>query len=232
MSVVTLAQLTTSAQRFADLENSNFISASEWTDYVNFGLRQYWNKINQVLQDYNLVETYFQLVNGQTDYPLPNDFMYVRGFDMSQSQAFPPETPGQYWISIYPYDFKERERYNYPWFTAFGGMYGLRYRIMSTFVRFLPSPIPLNWMRLSYIPVSPTLVAPTDSLNGYNGFDEYAAAWAAYRALVKEESDTTGVEKVIAEWEKTIQTQAEDRNRDIGDKVSDISARGWIGLWG
>lgn len=231
MSVVTLAQITTSAQRFADLENSNFIAASEWTDYVNFGLRQYWNKINQVLQDYNLVEVFFQLQNNQTDYVLPDDYMYTRGFDMSLSEVFPPDQISQYWVSLYPYDFKEREKYNYPWFGAYGGIYGIRYRIMSTFVRFLPAPIPTNWIRHSYIPVAPTLVAPTDSLNGYNGFEEYAAAWAAYRALTKEESDTTNVEKVLAEWEKTIDTQAQDRNRDIGDKVSDVSSRGWFGVW-
>ena len=231
MSTVTLASITTSAQRFADLENSNFIAANEWTDYVNFGLRQYWNKINQTVQDYNLKEVFFQLINGTTDYPLPADFMYTRGIDISQSSSFPPDGVDQFWIQLSPYDFKERGQYNYPWFTAYAGLYGLRYRIMSDFLRFLPSPIPQNWIRHSYIPVAPTLTSPSDSFNGYNGFDEYAAAWAAYRALTKEESDTTNVEKVIAEWERTIATQAQDRNRDIGDKVSDVLRRGGLFPW-
>lgn len=231
MSVVTLAQLTTSAQRFADMENSNFIAQNEWTDYVNFGLRQYWNKINQLLQDYNIKEVFFQLILNQTDYNLPEDYMYTRGFDISVTQLLPSGIDSQFWTSLYPYDFKERDQYSTPWFSAYGGIYGLRYRIMSTFVRFLPVPIPQNWIRHSYIPVAPTLVEPTDSLNGYNGFEEYAAAWAAYRALTKEESDTTNVEKILAEWEKTIDTQAQDRNRDVSDKVSDVNRRGWANGW-
>ena len=231
MSVVQFSQIILSAKRFADMENSNFISDSEWQDYVNFGLKQYWNKINQTMQDYNIKEVFFQLINNQTDYALPEDFMYKRGFDMSMGPQFPPDQVSQFWITLYPYDFKERGSYSYPWFSVYAGMYGLRYRIMSTFVRFLPAPIPENWIRHSYIPVAPTFTAPTDIINGYNGFEEYAAAWAAYRALTKEESDTMNVEKIIAEWEKTIDTQAQDRNRDVGDKVSDVYRRGYFGQW-
>jgi hypothetical protein len=74
------------------------------------------------------------------------------------------------------------------------------------------------------------MVDLTDSMNGYNGFDEYAAQWAAHRALTKEESDTNEIKVLLAEWEKTISTQAQDRNRDIGDRVTDVYKRGW-GLW-
>lgn len=229
MAVVNLTQLITSAQRFADLENSNFIAQSEWIDYVNFGLYQYWNKINTCLQDYNLTTVYFQLVTNQTDYPLPEDFMYLRGVDCSLTQVIPQN---QEWITLMPYEYKERSTYSYPWFMAYNGMFGSRYHILNgTTLRFLPAPIPQLWIRLDYIPVSPTLAEPTDSFNGYNGFDVYVSAWAAYRALTKEESDTTNVSAIIAEWDKTIATNAQDRNRDVGDRCTDVYRRGWWGTW-
>jgi hypothetical protein len=231
MATVSLLDLTISAQRYADLQNSNYISAQEWTDYINFGIRQYWNKINQLVEDYNITEVFFTTNGTDTDYPLPDDFMYTRGFDVQMTPSSGPAPENAIWLSLRPYEFKERSYYGFPWTIAYNGMYSFRYRIMSNFVRFLPIPVPIVNIRHSYIPVAPQMFTDSDTMNGYNGFNEYISLLAAYRAMAKQDFPTEKVEALIKEWENTLATQANERNRDIGPASTDVYRRGWNALW-
>ena len=222
MRIVTLSDLIKSAQRYADMEFSSFISDNEWIQYINISAAKYWNLINSFTQDYNFNELYFDLILGQQNYDLPPDFLYVRGVDANISANATAESDN--WTAIERYMLAERNisRAN---LTNFNGGYYLKYRIQGNKLRFEPSPQGYQTCRLLYTPVMPDLVDLTDTIDGINGFDDYIAMLAAVRALAKEETDTSYLQINISNFENQIKTAADDRNRDQADRVQDVSLR-------
>lgn len=220
MRTVTLQELITSAQRYADMENSSFLTQAEWISYINNAATKYWNLINSRTQDYNLKELFFPMVFNQQDYDLPADFLYVRGVDCNVSAN--ATNANNNWIAVERYVFAERN-INQSYVSNFYGYFYLRYRIQGNVLRFEPNPQGYQTVRLSYIPVMPNLIDVTDTIDGINGFDDYIAMIAAARAKAKEESDVTWLMGEIALFEQQVKAAADDRNRDEADRVQDVN---------
>ncbi len=222
MRTVTLANLIKSAQRYADMENSSFISQQEWIDYINNASAKYWNLINGLTQDYNINELYFALNFGQQDYALPTDFLYVRGVDVNISAGATALTDN--WISVERYMLSERN-VSRIYITTLCGLYYLKYRIQGNNLRFEPTPQAYQTARLIYTPVMPNLLNLTDTIDGINGFDDYIAMLSAARALDKEKSDNSFLMMNIQMFEAQVKAAADDRNRDQADRVQDVNMR-------
>lgn len=228
MRTVTLQELMDRARQYADMQNNNFITDPELKLYIKNACTKYWNLINQLGQDYNLITSPTTLFESNVkDYALPTDFLHVRGVDLAVSSS--PQ-PNDIWLNVKPFQFAERNRFQgYPYFSGFGISTYLRYRIKNNFISFDPYPQGYGSFRIHYTPVMPDLLQPTDTIDGINGFEDYIALKAAERMLAKEESDVSWVLKEINEFEVMIKQSADDRNRDRSDRVQDINAD--INLW-
>jgi hypothetical protein len=84
-------------------------------------------------------------------------------------------------------------------------------------------------LRLWYVPVFTPLVNDSDTFDGVNGWEEYAINLTAKKALVKEESDTSGVDSLLAQQNERLVSIAE--NRDAGEPQSVVDIYEANGLW-
>lgn len=227
MRTVTLDKLMYSARAYADMQGSQFITDPELITYINNAATKYWDLINELDQDYNYKSYIFTLNNNQISYPLPSDFLYIRGVDINAS-GISVNASTDNWTSIDRYMLSERNQYRGYGVVRYATRSILKYNITGQNIEFIPIPTGNQSCRLLYTPVVPDLAVLTDTIDGINGFDDYIAMKAAQRMLAKEESDVSWITMEIMDFEKKVKRDADRRNRDRGDRVSDVTTLdGW-----
>lgn len=212
----TLLELRTKARERADMVNSQFVTDSELTGYVNSSIAELYDLLTSAFgSDYNLSSYSFVTVASTQDYALPADFYKLKGVDSQIS--------GDLWFSIRPFNFNERNRNQDIVWGLIGGP-SIRYRMVGNNIRFSPMPTgPFN-MRLWYVPVAAKLAADGDTFNDINQFSEYVVVDAAIKMMQKEESDVSVLMQQKMELRKRIEVMAADRDIGQPETVSDIYA--------
>lgn len=84
------------------------------------------------------------------------------------------------------------------------------------------TPIQSGYALVWYIPIAPFLSADTDTVTGFHGYEEYPALYAAMRALIKEESDASGVATMLASMQSRIRKMAGVRDVGHPERVQDF----------
>lgn len=137
---VALTTLRTLARQRADMENSQFVSANEWREYINRGYAELYDLLTTSAssEDYFLNSNTFSLVSGTKTYDLPSDFYKMRGVDLiSGSDSIP----------LRRYNFSQRN---------VGSRYAvaryLRYHLQGSQVSFNPKPSTTDSVKLWYVP--------------------------------------------------------------------------------
>lgn len=222
MAQPTLLQLRTRARQRANMENSQFVTDSEFNSYLNEAIADLRDKmISKVGADYFATATNFTLVNGTENYALPSDFykiLYVeqQGIDQLYYKMRRFEVAerslGASPISYYAPEIKYRLTANNITFTPVNQLGGIQ-------------------VRLTYVPVPAELAADIDTLNGYNGWETYVILLAARKALVKEESDVSQIDSELQSLIQRIEAMAD--NRDYGQpmRIADNTFKRY-GRWG
>lgn len=217
---ITLAQLKTESRQRADMENSNFITDTELTSYINNSISELHDILIQAYEaDYYIKSSTFTTSNNQDSYALSsiitdNDFYKLRGIDAKLNN--------QEWFTLQPFNFNERnKRQNFgAW--KYLGMSNIRYRLTGSNVTFTPTPDSSIEVRMWYIPVAITLSLDTDELEDLNNFSEYVIVDTAIKMMQKEESDTTILMAQKAALKRRIEEAANNRDAGSGDSISDI----------
>lgn len=233
MRTVTLADLMSRARLYADMTNSGFIKDPELIIYINNAARKYYNLINSVDQNYYLKKYLIPVVMNQVEYDLPSDFLYCKGAELSRSTVVYGDGRDK-WDSLDTFSLSERNNYTYTGYSSSFLTWNVRYCIVGNTLTLTPntSSIPSRTIRLLYTPVLPDLAATTDTLDGINGFEDYIARLAAMDMKAREESDLSYLMEQCRQYESDITSQANNRNRDRGDRVSDVNAvNGRYGWW-
>jgi hypothetical protein len=139
-SFVALSTIRTLAKQRADMENSNFINATEWVRYINRGYAELYDLIVTAAnsEDYYLSDSTVQLISGTKSYSLPSDFYKMRGVDLnSGSDAIP----------LSRYNFNQRNR---------GSRYSvarrMRYHIQGSSLHLTPKPSTNDTLTVWYVP--------------------------------------------------------------------------------
>lgn len=214
---VTLLELRTQARQLADRENSNFVTDSELTTYVNQAIAELQDLlIGAYSSDYYISEYNFSTVSQQTTYALPADFYKLRGVDCAL-------TNNEY-ASLRPFNFNERNRNDS--FSSWGLMTGpsVRYRLVGDNVVFSPAPEGAYAIRLWYIPTAVKLVADIDTLADLNQYSDLVVHSAAIKMLIKEESDVSALMAEKMQLIKRITEMAQNRDAGQPESISDIYA--------
>ena len=216
---MTLETLIDKARKRADMENTDFVTDDEITDYINAGYRELYNLlVSKYDSDYFVADPYTITGDGSADsFDLPTDFFKLLGVDMQSNGE---------WVALRPFSFADRNKYSLASFV--GSSVLTRYRVRGNSLWLTPTPANGAAFRLWYVPRFTELEESDDVMTGVNGWEEYVITHAAIEMKDKEESDVT----ILLAKKSSIKAEIESisPNRDAGgpDVVTDTSQ---LGLW-
>lgn len=212
---VTLTSLTDQAKQRADMVNSSFVSATEWTQYINNS----WCELYDLLisaygSDYYSSTDTITTVSGTASYALPADHYKTVGIDyvVSSTEKYPLDR----------YAFRDRNLRNNAYLNR-SYFPSYKYRITGNNVVLSPTPNEIITLEHIYIPVAQEMTIGADTIDGVNGFEEYIVVDAAIKALQKEESDVSVLMAQKDRLRKRLEEMAEDRNAGDSDMVTDVT---------
>lgn len=214
---ITLLQIRQQARQRADMENSEFVSDSELTNYINASIAELHDiMIQSYGANYFTKSLEFFTTLNEESYALPADFYKLDGVDAKINN--------DQWTSLKRFNFPERNRFSdsAPWNRL--GTKFLYYRLVGANLVFTPVPDAGTAIRIWYTPVSTKLALDADTLDDLNQYVEYVIVDAAIKMMQKEESD---VSVLFAQKQALIKRIEEaSQNRDAGEpeSVSDIYA--------
>lgn len=181
---------------------SGFISASQWQTFANAGQEELWTIVATAFADTFYKTSSFNVTNNANTVTLPTDFRMLKGLDIN---------PGLSSVrSIHRYNFADRNS-NGGVLAVTGPGYDPRYRVVSRTTLVLEPPLQSNGSYLLYYVNGPTaFTAPTDPMmSELEPWREYISQTMARKALLKEESDISGVDERIAQLRQDIMSAVE-----------------------
>jgi hypothetical protein len=218
MATVNLLTLRDRAKQRANMENSSFVSDTEWNTYINYGISQLRDKlIAKNGNDYFATEQSISLVNGTEAYALPSDFYKILYVELLGDD-------GNYY-KMRRFEIAERNQFGSPI-----GYYvqEIRYRLRANSIIFTPdNQIGGKTVRLTYVPTITNLSANSDTLDGYNGWEEYPILIAARKALIKEEQDVTQLDQELSMLDRRLEEMADNRDQSNPMRVYDSQPTYW-----
>jgi len=212
MSSQTLLEIRTQVRQRANMENSTFVTDSEFNRYINLSIAELYDMLSEKDSDYNISSNTFNLVSGTDAYSLPADFYRLRGVDMN--------VDANNKITLKKFEFEDRNRFNsYP---SLAANFDIRYRLRGNQILFSPGEnISAQSITLWYIPLPTALSIDTDTLNGYNGWEEIVIVKSAIKALVKEEQDTSQLQLEYEQLKQRLDAAMDQRDSGQPSKIYD-----------
>lgn len=217
-----LSDITLRAQQRADMVNGTFISTSEWTSMVNASASALWDRLVEAYgSDFEVASAYSITTDGTNDsYTLPTDFYRLLGVDLQLN--------GSQYVTIWKFNFADRNRYTLPNIQTMWGRTNVRYRLRGGSIWFIPMPAANTVLRLWYAPRFTPLVNGADTFDGINGWEEWIINDVAMKAKVKEESSIDDLMKLQASQEERLSHVMENRDAGAPPTVVDVSgSNGW-----
>jgi hypothetical protein len=198
------------------MENSTFISDSELTGLVNRSMAELYDLIIENYgEDYYISSATTPLVSGTDAYALPADFYKLVGVDLVISSTNK--------IPMKRFEFFERNNQNYS-AAFFDQVY--RYRLRGSNLVFSPIPNTTNSFTLWYVPLPTQLVNDSDTLQGFNGWEEYIIVDAAIKMRIKEETDTTQLMQQKIDLIERLKKITDNRDAAFPTRVIDTETYG------
>lgn len=223
---MSLMQLRLLAQQKADMENSNFVSKSEWNTYINQSAFELYDLLITLYEDYYVKAPLVYVTDGTTvQYTLPTDFYKLLGVDCGIASS------SNAWVTLKKFDFISRNRFVFSNVSStYLGVFNLQYRLVGNTLYFIPTPSGGQSIRVWYIPKMTELLQDNDLLTGISGWTEYVIVDAAIKGMQKEESDVT----VLLLQKQALMKRIEDSamNRDAGQPDTISNTRTWGERWG
>lgn len=202
---VSLSTLRFGARVLSDTVNDTHISDTELDLWINQGVREWESKLRQAFgQMFNASSTTFSVSSGTALYSLSA----ITGGTFGNFLGVDRQVQGEY-VPMHRYTWQKRNEND-----------GVeRYALVGSHLRFQPAPSGTETRQLWWRspPVSLTAAAQEWDFQVERG-DEYVQACAAEKALIKQESDTSGVIRLKGEILAELMVNAE--NRDAAEPLS------------
>lgn len=220
-TAITLSSMIQSVRERCDMVNSQFVTDNELTGYINASIAELRGLLIQKYGD-----NYFAAppVTFQTDgtsqrYDLPDDLFKLMGVDLNLSSS-----PDGY-VTLRKAMFRDRNKWAVPNTQTFYGPINLRYDLVGNQVMFFPIPQGGQTVRLWYVPKIVYLVNPSDTIDGYNGWEEYVIVDTCIKTLLKEESTETAQMFGMQKASIVARIESEAENRDQGSPPTVIDTQ-------
>lgn len=215
---VTLATLIASAKDRADMENSTLVSAAMWKEYVNRSKDALYDLlIAAQTEEYYAITHTFNLQPDVATYALPDDFYKLVSIGVYVDDAFLPLRKFTYRERIV-----ENQAYRSSW---------PEYRVSASAILIDPKPTTTDEVELIYIPFATNLVNDNDTLKGFNGWEEFIVLDVAIKALRKEESDTSALQRDLIEVKNRLEEMIHQRDFASPSRVTDVTKKRRVNIW-
>lgn len=206
---VTLSYLKGQVRSRADQQNSNFVTDSELTDFINGSASALYDLLVETAEDYYVQMISIPIIQGTNEYTLPSLFYKVLGVDYYVNNKPVPMSR---------FNFRDRHLYNY--LDARPEI--VRYAVWGQNLVFKPKSPTIASVNLWYVPAITKLVSDTDTLDGVNGWEEFIILDAAIKCMAKEESDPSVLIVQLNAVKERIKTMAKDRDQGEPRTTTDI----------
>jgi hypothetical protein len=215
--MVTLAEIKAQARQRADMENSEFVSDTELTTYINASIAELHDLMIASYSDDYYIEEYIFTSTGDLNYALPADFYKLRGVDVRRG-------PTGQWATVKRYNFNRRNEQQNAYAWNLLGLPYIEYRMVGSNLRFNRTPDLELQFRLWYHPVAVKLASDADQYDDVNGYIEYVVTDAAIKMMQKEESDVSVLLGQKEALRQRIISMAANRDANESASVTDIYA--------
>lgn len=212
MATRTLLALRDRCKQRANMENSSFVSDSEWNGYINYSISELRDTIaSKVGDDYYATSQTYTLDNQNETYALPADFYKILWVEILANDG--------YYYKMRRFELSEmNSNANVVTFA----IPDIKYRLRGSNIWFNPlSALGGRTVRLWYVPLLTELSADGDTVDGFNGWDEFIVLKSARKALVKEEQDVSQVDAELAVLYQRIEAMAENRDQAQPMRIQD-----------
>jgi len=239
---MSLYELSIRCRQRADRLNSDFVTQSELTSYINQSMYELYDLLIGVYEDYFKAPNAIFYSQGGTQqlYPVPDGILTFK--DDAGNDFVPPpcykllgldlglNTSNNGWVSVDKYQFIDRNRFFYPnTSSTIYGVFNTQYRWMGKNLELIPVPSSGQPFRIQYIPKLKQLLLPQDTTTtSISGWLEYVITDVAIKILEKEESDISALAAQKIALKQRIEQMANNKDTGRPDTISDV--RGW-GYW-
>ena len=155
-NTVTLLQLRTQARERADMENSDFISDSELTYYINQSYEELYYLLVARYEDYCTKESSETVAQGSSSFTLPTDFYKLRGLDLALDSG------GNNFTPVPRFNWTNWNISNANVSRLLSGQFNVSYRIVGDQMELVPTDSSQGDYRMWYIPIYTPLVSNSD----------------------------------------------------------------------
>lgn len=225
---VQLQTMQNSVRSLADQLDNDYVTQAELATYLNKELDYVYDLVIQSYEDQYLSSQSLTILAGTQNYALPTDFLKLKGVDIILSAGNPLAV-----LTLKPFDWNKR---NLPIYIVNPTVYTMRYRVLGSNLTFVPSPSSAYTGTLWYYPCRADLSAPTDTFDGFNGWEELAVIRAAIRCREKSEEDVATLMEMSRRMEERLIAMSANRDADQPHHIQDTSRRydatsGFYGGW-
>jgi len=223
--MITLAEIKTQCRQRADMEQSQFITDSELTTYINASIAELHDLlIGAYNEDYSMENVEFATSTGVVSYALPDGTNYSAAPRFYKLRGVDVKYGNDQYATVKRFNFNRRNEDQNSFVWNLLGVPYLEYRLVGSNVRFNRVPDSSTTIRLWYHPSATVLVADSDSYDDVNGWIEYVVTDVAIKMLNKEESDVTVLAMQKSALKQRIEDMAQNRDANEPESVSDIYA--------
>lgn len=243
---MSLGQIRLLSQQRADRVNSQFVTLTEWNEFIRLASYELYDLLIDTYDDYYFATPIQFTTNGTSNqYPLPNGlttftngltgasftapaFYKLRGVDLGVSNA------NNGFVTVHKFNFEDRNKYFYPnTASTIYGVFNMSYRMLGNNLQFIPLPSGNQLIQVWYIPRLTQLLKDTDTTSmSISGWIWYVIVRAAKYALDKEEADTGALTTEIAFLKSRIEASAENRDAGCPDTIADTRTNNFGGIGG
>lgn len=220
MALVTKQNVIDRALRLADYENSEFFNIPELENFFKAGYQEFYDLIVDTLEDYFIadpVET--TTTNNEVDLAtvIP-DFYRLAGIDRKISSTE--------FVTLEEFNFRERnflnsqtDINNYRYDKEY------KYRLLGNKIKLINtgSTVPQSLdLKIWFIPNATIPANLGDTVDGFNGWDEYVMLFMVKRMKIRTEEDYSGVQADLDVFGGRIQKLARKRNRNKTRTITNV----------
>ena len=218
--MATLSVLISEVRSLADMVGSTFVTDAEITNWLNLELGALYDALVTKHEDYFLAASPQAITCGGTTgtVALASDCYKVMGVDVQLSNTE--------WQPVRRFQFAERNQNT----GTLSGECSYRYRLMGSNIVLDPIPASGTKFRVWYAPTMTRLASASDAIALGNGWERHAVLGAAAKALMKEESDASGL---LAEQARLrVDIEKAMSNRDSGEpaRIADTRQLPYFGF--
>ncbi len=217
-SIVTLGELKKRVLEKADMVDSPFIDDtdgdSELVRVIQQSYRSLYNVIATTYKDYFIGDPVtFSIASGASTFTLDATFLKLAGVDR--------DLGGGQWRKIRAFNFAERNNQNDRLYRNYYPV--IRYRIIGNRLMFTPAEQAAGDYRYWFTPKPIVPIDEDDTIEGYNGWDDFIVVDAAIKCLVKEESDVSVLLMERNQLRQDIIENAMIRDESEVDVIQDVN---------